>query len=158
MASQPFDWAGYLRLANELASRNDEACLRSSLSRAYYYVYHLALIRARRNGFQARPGESTHVQLWRLYNGSPEPACLNLGQMALRLKEKRERADYDSVLVQREMENWRSPLASISPLSVPNDRGQQDARANWGRTATRDSMHGSSQRETRGAVNWLRKE
>jgi predicted secreted protein len=42
-------------------------------------------------------GESTHGQLWRLFNQSPEPECIYLGQIALRLKEKREKADYRSV-------------------------------------------------------------
>jgi hypothetical protein len=94
MADQPFDWSKYLKLAQELAARKEEACLRSSLSRAYYYVYNLALTRAERNGFVSVQGESTHVQLWRLFSKSPEPECINLGQIALRLKEKREKADY----------------------------------------------------------------
>jgi hypothetical protein len=94
MLEHSFDWSEYLNLARELASRKEEACLRSSLSRAYYYVYDLALIRAERNGFVSVQGESTHGQLWRLFNKSPEPECINLGQIALRLKEKRERADY----------------------------------------------------------------
>jgi hypothetical protein len=94
MAEQLFDWSGYLKLAQELAARNEEACLRSSLSRAYYYVYNLALIRAERNGFVAVQGESTHSQLWRLFSQSPEPESIRLGQIALRLKEKREKADY----------------------------------------------------------------
>jgi hypothetical protein len=94
MLEHSFDWSEYLNLARELASRKEEACLRSSLSRAYYYVYNLALIRAERNGFVSVQGESTHGQLWRLFNKSPEPECINLGQIALRLKEKRERADY----------------------------------------------------------------
>jgi hypothetical protein len=93
----PFDWSEYLKLAKELAARKEEACLRSSLSRAYYYVYNLALTRAERNGFVSVQGESTHGQLWRLYSQSPEPECIYLGQIALRLKEKREKADYRSV-------------------------------------------------------------
>jgi hypothetical protein len=93
----PFDWSEYLKLAKELAARKEEACLRSSLSRAYYYVYNLALTRAERNGFVSVQGESTHGQLWRLYSQSPEPECICLGQIALRLKEKREKADYRSV-------------------------------------------------------------
>jgi hypothetical protein len=41
MAAQPFNWSGYLQLAEELAERRDEASMRSALSRAYYYIYHL---------------------------------------------------------------------------------------------------------------------
>ena len=43
MAAQPFDWIGYFTLADELSRRADEASLRSAMSRAYYYVYQLAL-------------------------------------------------------------------------------------------------------------------
>lgn len=94
MAAQPFDWSGYLQLAEELAKRHDEASMRSALSRAYYYVYHLALQRAQLNGFVTEPGEGTHKQLWRNYSGSPDPDCRTLAEIAVRLKEKRERADY----------------------------------------------------------------
>ncbi len=94
MPDQPFDWSEYLTLAQELASRTEEGCLRSALSRAYYCVYNLAFTRAQRNGFQPAQGESTHAQLWRLFSKSPEPECITLGQIALRLKLKREKADY----------------------------------------------------------------
>jgi hypothetical protein len=97
MAAQPFDWTGYYTLANELAARADEASLRSAMSRAYYYVYQLALARAKANGFAIVPGEASHKQLWRNYIDSPEPACKKLAVIATRLKEKRERADYQDV-------------------------------------------------------------
>src|SRR6266700_226997 len=97
MAGQTFNWSGFLNLAQELGARKEEACLRTSLSRAYYYVYNLALSRAERNGFVSVQGESTHGQLWRLFGESPEPECINLGQISLRLKEKRERAEYKPV-------------------------------------------------------------
>jgi hypothetical protein len=96
MPAAPFNWSEYLRLAEELGSRTgDEAALRTAISRAYYYVFHLALDRAKGNGFVTMSGESTHLQLWRLFTTSPEPSCLSLGQIAIRLKEKRERADYN---------------------------------------------------------------
>jgi hypothetical protein len=95
MAAQPFDWNGYYTLANELARRVDEASRRSAISRAYYYVYHLALVRAANNGFEILAGEASHRQLWRNYSDSPEPNCRKLAEIAKRLKEKRERADYN---------------------------------------------------------------
>jgi uncharacterized protein (UPF0332 family) len=97
MPDRAFDWIEYLTLAQELGRRNEEACLRTSLSRAYYYVYHQALNRAEQNGFRSSEGESTHTQLWRLFHKSPDPACVVLGQIALRLKGRREKADYRSV-------------------------------------------------------------
>ena len=104
MPDPPFDWHEYLTLAQDLGRRPEESSLRSSISRAYYYVYHLALTRAEQNGFRPTPGESTHAQLWRLFHKSPEPACINLGQLALRLKEKRERADYRPIYRRIEQE------------------------------------------------------
>jgi uncharacterized protein (UPF0332 family) len=94
IAAMPFDWSEYLQLADELGARADEGSLRSAISRAYYYVYHLALERAETNSFQARSGEGMHTQLWRCYSDNPEPACIKLGQIALRLRERRARADY----------------------------------------------------------------
>jgi uncharacterized protein (UPF0332 family) len=97
MAAQPFDWLGYYTLANELGAReNDEASLRSAMSRAYYYVYHLALERAHANGFTTTAGEAMHKQLWRNYSDSPEPNCRKLAEIAKRMKDKRERADYNA--------------------------------------------------------------
>jgi len=95
MAAGPFDWAGFHKLAQELAVRADEASRRSAISRAYYYIYHLALTRAVANGFQIIAGEATHKQLWRNYSESPEYRCKELAVIANRLKEKRERADYN---------------------------------------------------------------
>lgn len=91
-----FDWSEYLKLADELGKRTDEGSLRSAISRAYYYVYHLALKRAQDNDFKALSGEGTHTQLWRVFSESPEPDCRRLAEIAARLKEKRERADYNS--------------------------------------------------------------
>lgn len=95
MAAQPFDWSQYFRLAEELAQRPEESALRSALSRAYYYVFHLALQRAQSNGFAFSDAEGTHKQLWRIFKLSPEPDCQKLGEIAGRLKEKRRRADYE---------------------------------------------------------------
>lgn len=93
-AMQPFDWTEYFKLASELATRKEESCHRTAMSRAYYYVYHLALARAEQNGFAVKPGEGSHIQMWRTYNSSSDFETRKLGQIAQRLKEKRERADY----------------------------------------------------------------
>lgn len=94
MAAQPFDWSHYYRLANELAGHDDEASRRSAISRAYYYVYHLALARALHNGCQFVLNEPSHKQLWQNFSDSVDPGCRKLAEIAKRLKEKRERADY----------------------------------------------------------------
>jgi hypothetical protein len=97
VAARPFDWTGYFVLADELSTRTDEAAIRSAVSRAYYFVYHLALQRAKDNGFTVLPGEASHKQLWRTYSGSPATECQKLAQIGTRLKEKRERADYEQI-------------------------------------------------------------
>jgi len=96
MPSAPFDWSEYFTLADALGKRPDEASLRSAISRAYYFVYHLGLARAMANGYQRAPGEPSHIQLWRLFSDNPEGICQKLAQIANRLKQKRERADYDT--------------------------------------------------------------
>lgn len=93
----PFDWTDFLRLADDLATRSDEASLRSALSRAYYYVFHLARKRVLRNGFVFRRDEGSHVQVWRNFSSSPDLECVKLAQIAERLKENRRRADYDNL-------------------------------------------------------------
>ncbi len=35
------------------------------------------------------------MQLWRVFSTNPEPDCRRLAEIAVRLKEKRERADYN---------------------------------------------------------------
>ncbi len=91
-----FDWTDYLQLARELAKYGTEAGHRSAVSRAYYYVYHLALSRAESNGFVLLPGEGTHAQLWRVFKGSPDANCQYLATIGNRLKAKRVLADYDA--------------------------------------------------------------
>lgn len=94
--SAPFAWSQFLSLSEELGTRADEASLRSAISRAYYYVYHLALKRAVENGFIVVAG-GVHIQLWRLFLENPEPDCKRLGTIAGRMKRQRERADYEDV-------------------------------------------------------------
>jgi len=91
-----FDWGQYLTLAGSLAGAADEASRRTAVSRAYYYVYHIALARAELNGFRAIEG-GVHKQLWNLYKDVPVPECQQLGLMGDRLKVRRERADYRDV-------------------------------------------------------------
>ena len=131
--AMPFDWSEYLGLANELAKRTDEASLRSALSRAYYYVYHLALKRAQDNDFKALAGEGTHSQLWRVFGTNPDPDCRKLAAIGVRLKEKRERADYSSVYprVQEEIPEVLSDARDFATRlgnlhsRLPNPRSQR---------------------------------
>jgi hypothetical protein len=60
MATEPFDWSEYQKLADELARRPEESCLRTAIGRAYYYVFHLAKKRVEANGFYIIRGADTH--------------------------------------------------------------------------------------------------
>jgi hypothetical protein len=97
MATTPFDWPDYLTLADELAKRTEEYCLRTAISRAYYYAYHLARKRVIDNGFIIVRGGDTHKQVWEKFDNSPEWACKKLHSLAKILKDKRQQADYDEV-------------------------------------------------------------
>jgi hypothetical protein len=65
------------------------------------------------------------------------------------------RLNCGTVLVQSEMENWRSPLASIPPLSVPND-GAPGWQGHLGPRGHPRVDARSSLRETRGATGYER--
>jgi uncharacterized protein (UPF0332 family) len=95
MAAQPFDWSDYYKLAGELARRTEDSCRRTAIGRAYYYVFHLARKRIEANGFTIFAGGDSHKQVWEKYAGSAEADCRKLGEIAKRLKEKRQRADYE---------------------------------------------------------------
>lgn len=94
MTTAPFDWAEYQRVARELSGHADECYLRTSISRAYYYIYHLGRHRLEENLFLLFKGDA-HKQVWEKFSNSPDHRCRKLAETAKRLKEKREMADYE---------------------------------------------------------------
>ena len=52
-----FNWKEYVDLSEELMSREEESCLRSSISRAYYGVF--CLVRNNK-GFKNYTGSNVH--------------------------------------------------------------------------------------------------
>ncbi len=97
MATQSFDWSHYQTLAEELLSQPKESNLRSAISRAYYFVYHLARQRIEDNGFFFIERQDTHRQVWEKFSGSADASCRSLGSVGQMLKQKREAADYESI-------------------------------------------------------------
>jgi len=95
MATEPFDWTEYHRVARELSTHTDECYLRTSISRAYYSVFHLGRNRIVDNRFTLLRSD-VHKQVWEKFSESPDHRCRKLAETAKRLKEKRERADYES--------------------------------------------------------------
>jgi hypothetical protein len=86
-----------LTLADELAKRAEEACLRTAISRAYYYAYHLGRQRIIENQFVIVSGGDSHKQVWEKFESSPNWECKKLALIAGKLKDKRQRADYDKM-------------------------------------------------------------
>jgi hypothetical protein len=95
LVTTAFEWRGFLTLAEELGARSEEYCLRTAISRAYYYAYHLARLRVIDNEFIIVGGGDSHKQIWEKYRDSPEYECKKLYLLAEHLKDKRQRADYD---------------------------------------------------------------
>ncbi len=90
-----FSWDEYLKLAQQLAVQTDEASKRSAISRAYYFVFQVARDRATRNGLSLPYSGSVHKMTWDCFASSPDPECKKLGLLGLRLRDRRNKADYD---------------------------------------------------------------
>ncbi len=132
MTTQPFDWSEYHRLAQELVKQTGESSLRTAVSRAYYYVFHLARQRLVDNRFIILEKQDSHKQVWEKFNSSTDFRCRKLAEAAKRLKEKRERADYESHYPQIEKDapamvtlaaEFATELARLDP-NLPRNTGQ----------------------------------
>ena len=93
MATPVFDWSEFLALAKQLSANTDSASQRSSISRAYYCVYHKASERAVSTGYVH---EKSHNKLWNVYDRNTDRACRKLYNIGTQMKKEREAADYES--------------------------------------------------------------
>jgi len=103
-----FDWSDYLKLAEKLKTQSilREACLRSSVSRAYYAIYHIALDYAVSGKitpkFKPKKGGSEHRRLAKYYRKSG--TCVNnrdvvqVGLSLGRIFNKRIECDYENII------------------------------------------------------------
>ena len=92
-----FDWHSYLALAKNLAvATNDEASMRSAVSRSYYSAFNLAMSRAEANGYRYKADGigGSHEQLWNLYSRNNHRNCQQLSILGPRMKRRRVKADY----------------------------------------------------------------
>ena len=90
----PFDWNEYTRLADELSKREDEASLRTAISRLYYSVYHQARDYLLEENVPLSMTDSSHKVVWKTYlrmGGS----CSAVGRSGERMHDNRRTADYD---------------------------------------------------------------
>ena len=94
-----FHWSAYLTLAHELGARSgDEAALRSSMSRAYYAVYNLALVKIRVLQITMDEQLPAHEKVWTSFIGHSDKRCHAIGVLGDRLKKSRRKADYDDLV------------------------------------------------------------
>ena len=92
-----FDWNKYLELAKRLAAETgDDAAMRSAVSRSYYCVFNLAMIRAKTNEYRTKDDASSHDQLWTLYGRNTDASCAKVSVIGQRMKRRRVKADYQS--------------------------------------------------------------
>ena len=129
-----FDWREYFELATRLSANKDEASLRSAVSRAYYYVYHLALSRAESNDYKPPRESGSHIDMWRVYSGNPVPACLKLGMIGQRMLKRRLDADYRQTFprledaVQDVLDDARQFADSLSGLDLRHPKQSSQRR------------------------------
>jgi len=96
-----FDWKNFLILAEELAGRSDTASKRTAISRAYYFVFNIAFIRATLTTGDYPRDESFHNWCWTKYRSSPVIECQRLAVAGERMKAARVKADYSPADISR---------------------------------------------------------
>jgi len=120
----PFDWNNYLILAEELATRRDEASKRTAISRAYYCVFNLAFARAESTAGRRPEAETYHNWCWSKYERTPDRLSKQLGNNGRRMGRRRVKADYEAAdipriddLVRRMLEEARQFLEDLPALN-----------------------------------------
>ena len=94
-----FDWRDFLEVAHDLRNDKRESVQRTSLGRAYYYVYNLGLIKAKTQNFRTGRG-GMHKQLWDWYQSQTDPIIRQMGIEANRMHATRISADYKDASIQ----------------------------------------------------------
>jgi uncharacterized protein (UPF0332 family) len=103
----PFDWRGFLVLADELARRADEEAVgRTAVSRAYYAAFHRVRGAMFRTGYATRRLGSDHALIAEWLATVDESCVLHLR----RLRRMRNAADYDADWVENRPEEARQAL------------------------------------------------
>ena len=92
----PFDWQDYYVLAKELSEREEEAALRSAISRAYYAAFCSAQIKVmqRASDLIGEEGQGSHEVVWRWFRRQSNRSLAEIGVWGLRLRDDRVSADY----------------------------------------------------------------
>lgn len=94
-----FDWTAFLDLAEQLLAESppSEAAARTAISRAYYAVFCAARTHLDPTGALIPPDGRAHARVWGAFQAAPRGRPRKIAQVGIRLKRRREQADYDSV-------------------------------------------------------------
>lgn len=98
-----FNWSEYLNLARELTGKvitpaSQEAKLRSAISRSYYAAFIQARNFLREQEHLTIPPQNTHQYVMNQFKNSSETARQGVGRRLQRLRDYRNRADYDDTV------------------------------------------------------------
>ncbi len=94
----PFNWREFLIVAHRLRNEPGEGAQRTSLGRAYYFVFNLGLAKARTLNFNAtHPG--LHKKLWDYCQRHNDPIIKQIGVFGLRMHALRIDADYKDATI-----------------------------------------------------------
>ena len=106
--SSRFDWGGFLALAEELALRQDEASKRTAISRAYYCVFHHALVLVESESMAIPKTGAAHDAVWDILMKAGGRRR-QIGDSGRGLRTMRRIADYEPVL-------WRLDWTTATAL------------------------------------------
>ena len=91
-----FDWKNFVLLSEELALKEDEASLRSSISRGYYGVFCIA---RNKMGYKKYRGKNIHSRVIAGWKKETRTDKRKIGWYLDELRKARNRADYDEDIV-----------------------------------------------------------
>jgi len=90
-----FDWKDFVRLAENLMNHNDEASLRSAISRAYYGVFCISRNKKGFKNYKLKKGENIHWIIINKYKNSHDKNEKIVGKYLDDLRRNRNYSDYD---------------------------------------------------------------
>ncbi|MCD6238374.1 MAG: hypothetical protein J7K51_03445 [Thermotogae bacterium] len=90
-----FDWKDFVRLAEDLMKRPDEASLRSAISRAYYGVFCISRNKRGFKNYRPEKGKNIHWIVINEYKNSHNNNEEIIGKYLDDLRRNRNYSDYD---------------------------------------------------------------
>lgn len=115
-----FDWKDYVYLADELSGREEESCLRSSISRAYYGLFCLARNNKSYQNYVPKKGENIHWIVINAYKNSSDKNEQDIGRILDKLRRSRNGADYNE---DRPINKGLAQRAVYSAMRILTDMG-----------------------------------